>query len=328
VVEAIYEPPQSDHSDGISLTLPWTDEDKVNEVAGYCGLTQVGMIFSDLIDDGTGNGTVITKRHADSYFLSSVECIFAAEMQRRHPNYTKYAVNGKYGSKYVTCVISGDKDGNIDVTSYQVSDTLTSLQEAEIIEASKKPSVMRIKESIPHSRYVPEVFYKFKNEYNVVVKQSAKPTFPVEYLLVNVTHGFPQNPNPLFNPESAFPIENREGISPQTMAVFGKYINSNAGQLRQLLCDFHLLCFIRSTDTLSAEEFRELCNIVIHPNEDIHKLELLNGWQTLRVLSREADNSSTHNQSSSASRIISCRHCTFSNPSRNENCEMCGLPLR
>lgn len=188
IVEAIYEPPQEDHFDGIKLTLPWEEEAKVNKVAEACGLVKVGMVFSDLIDDGTGAGSVVAKRHVDSYFLSSLECLFAAEMQRRHPNITKQSVTGKFSSKFVTCVISGDTEGNIDVKAYQVSDTLTALEDAEIVEPSRKPSVMRVKDSIPHERYVPEVFYKFKNEYNVVVKQSAKPTFPVEYLLVNVIH--------------------------------------------------------------------------------------------------------------------------------------------
>ncbi|CAO3685584.1 unnamed protein product [Rhizopus microsporus] len=189
VVEAIYEPPQQDHSDGIQLNLPWEEEEKINKVAEACGLVKVGMVFSDLIDDGTGTGKVIPKRHVNSYFLSSLECIFAAEMQKRHPNISRHSISGKFGSKFVTCVISGDTEGNIDVNAYQVSDTLAALQEAEIVEPSRNPSVMRVKDSIPHERYVPEVFYKFKNEYNVVVKQSAKPTFPVEYLLVNVSNG-------------------------------------------------------------------------------------------------------------------------------------------
>ncbi|KAG1095778.1 hypothetical protein G6F42_018491 [Rhizopus arrhizus] len=107
VVEAIYEPPQEDHSDGIKLTLPWEQEVKVNQAAEACGLVQVGMIFSDLVDDGTGNGSVVAKRHVNSYFLSSLECVFAAEMQRRHPNMCKHSVSGKYSSKFVNCVISG-----------------------------------------------------------------------------------------------------------------------------------------------------------------------------------------------------------------------------
>ncbi|KAF1806301.1 NPL4 family-domain-containing protein [Mucor lusitanicus] len=338
VVEAIYEPPQQDHSDGIQLTLPWEQEAKVNQAAEACGLVQVGMIFSDLVDDGTGKGSVVVKRHVNSYFLSSLECVFAAEMQRRHPNMCKHSVSGKYSSKFVTCVISGDNEGNIDVKAYQVSDTLTALQEAEIIEPSRKPSVMRVKDSIPHERYVPEVFYKFKNEYNVLVKQSAKPTFPVEYLLVNVTHGFPQNPSPLFNAESTFPVENREGLSHQDISALAKCIQSahTQDELKKVLDDFHVLCFIQSTDTFSPEEFQQLCRIVTRPDGNIDELNQLNGWNTLQMVLKEAGTGSSlsanggGSSSSSAAAPaapVSCRHCTFTNPPGIESCEMCGLPL-
>ncbi|CEG77512.1 hypothetical protein RMATCC62417_12251 [Rhizopus microsporus] len=330
VVEAIYEPPQQDHSDGIQLNLPWEEEEKINKVAEACGLVKVGMVFSDLIDDGTGTGKVIPKRHVNSYFLSSLECIFAAEMQKRHPNISRHSISGKFGSKFVTCVISGDTEGNIDVNAYQVSDTLAALQEAEIVEPSRNPSVMRVKDSIPHERYVPEVFYKFKNEYNVVVKQSAKPTFPVEYLLVNVTHGFPHNPSPMFNSVSTFPVENREGLVHQSMSELAKTIDSaqNDDQLKNVLADFHLLCFIQSADILNPEEFKELCQIVTQPNGDMKKLRELNGWKTLELLLKETGKHiTTAKTSTSASSEISCRHCTFMNPSSNESCEMCGLPL-
>ncbi|ORE03078.1 polyubiquitin-tagged protein recognition complex, Npl4 component [Rhizopus microsporus var. microsporus] len=331
VVEAIYEPPQQDHSDGIQLNLPWEEEEKINKVAEACGLVKVGMVFSDLIDDGTGTGKVIPKRHVNSYFLSSLECIFAAEMQKRHPNISRHSISGKFGSKFVTCVISGDTEGNIDVNAYQVSDTLAALQEAEIVEPSRNPSVMRVKDSIPHERYVPEVFYKFKNEYNVVVKQSAKPTFPVEYLLVNVTHGFPHNPSPMFNSTSTFPVENRDGLAHQSMSELAKTIDSaqNDDQLKNVLADFHLLCFIQSADILNLEEFKELCQIVTQPNGDMKRLRELNGWMTLELLLKETGKhtTTTVKASTNASSEISCRHCTFMNPSSNESCEMCGLPL-
>ncbi|CEP10539.1 hypothetical protein [Parasitella parasitica] len=331
VVEAIYEPPQEDHSDGIKLTLPWEQEAKVNRVAEACGLVQVGMVFSDLVDDGSGSGSVVAKRHIDSYFLSSVECVFAAEMQRRHPNISKHSVSGKYSSKFVTCVISGDLEGNIDIKAYQVSDTLTSLQEADIIEPSRKPSVMRVKDSIPHERYVPEVFYKFQNEYNLVVKQPAKPTFPV-------TNGFPLDPLPLFNAESTFPIENREGLAHQDITALSRCINSahTPDQLKKALADFHILCFIQSTDTFSPEEFNHLCRLVTSADGDMDELNHLNGWNTLRMVLKEAEgnvgaNSQAAGSSSGGSRTsaapVSCRHCTFSNPPGIENCEMCGLPL-
>ncbi|KAI9311699.1 NPL4 family-domain-containing protein [Dichotomocladium elegans] len=287
VVEAIYEPPQEDHVDGIKLVAPWEEEEEVDQVAAACGLKRVGMVFTDLVDDNTGNGTVVVKRHMDSYFLSSLECAFAAEMQRRHPNPCRHSVTGKYGSKFLTCVISGDLDGNIDVKAYQVSETTTALQEAGIIEPSRKPSVMRVRESVPHERYVPEVFYKFKNEYGIVVKHPAKPTFPIEYLLVNVTHGFPHNPSPLFTAQQGYVIENRSGTS-QDVGTLSRYLNSGATELKRLVSDFHVLCFIRKLHMLNDDEFNILCQVATKPDVSATSLEQTAGWKTLIMVLMEA----------------------------------------
>ncbi len=59
-----------------------------------------------------------------------------------------------------------------------------------MIEASMEPNIVRVKEedrSVDSARYVPDVFYSYKNEYGLEVKKSAKPCFPVEYLMVNVS---------------------------------------------------------------------------------------------------------------------------------------------
>ncbi|KAI9013903.1 NPL4 family-domain-containing protein [Phycomyces nitens] len=329
VVEAIVEPTQEDHVDGISLAMPWAEEEQVNKVAAACGLVQVGMVFTDLVDDGSGTGKVLAKRHGDSYFLSSQECLFAAEMQRRHPNITRQSATGHYGSKFVSCVISGDLEGNVDVKAYQVSNSLVAMHEAGIVEASRKPSVMRVKESIPHERYVPEVFYKYKNKYGVVVKESAKPTFPVEYLLVNVTHGFPQIPSPLFQ---ATGWSEMDGQS--KMARLAKYLAKAEGDLAHSLNDFNVLCAIQSTNVLSDEEFGLLCSIATQPSQGTFELEHTPGWKTLRM-SLEAEISPHYGQQSShgsgapaaVKAQVSCRHCTYSNPGGQENCDMCGLPL-
>lgn len=65
------------------------------------------MIYTDLTDDGTGTGKVICRRYADTFFLSSAECIFIAREQLKHPNTCKHAEHGTYGSKFVSVVISG-----------------------------------------------------------------------------------------------------------------------------------------------------------------------------------------------------------------------------
>ncbi|CAO3666119.1 unnamed protein product [Umbelopsis vinacea] len=303
VVEAIYEPPQEDHMDGLALSLPWQEEEAINEVAASCGLQKVGMIFTDLLDDGTGKGTVVTKRHVDSYILSSLECSFAAEMQRLHPNKSRYSPTGKFGSKFVTCVISGDEQGGIGVSGYQVSNTMVAMQEAGIVEPSMKPSVMLVKEGIPHQRYVPEVFYKYKNKYGVPVQEPAKPTFPVEYLLVNVTNGFPQNPSPAFASALPFAIENRSGIESQSLGQVSQRLSSCSSPEDYLtaLSDFHLLCYIRSSGLLSSEEFVALCKSVVqHDAQTFAQLQQSSGWKTLEMVLRESENSVAAHQAGSA----------------------------
>jgi nuclear protein localization family protein 4 len=129
---------------------------------------------------------------------------------------------------------------------------------ADIVEPSADPGVMIVRNEEDdgepsRTRYIPEVFYRKINEYGAQVQENAKPSFPVEYLLVTLTHGFPSNPNPLFMAKSpGFAIENRDYIG-QTQELHkvgdrlgldknGGLTKSNEGILA--VSDFHLLCFL------------------------------------------------------------------------------------
>ncbi|KAF8940615.1 NPL4 family-domain-containing protein [Dissophora ornata] len=340
VVEAIYEPPQEGDSEGLMLDDPIEGEKRADEMAVACGLQRVGMIYTDLTDDGSGQGTVLCKRHIDSYFFTSQECQFAAVMQNKHPNATKYSSTGTFGSKFVTCVISGNLEGNIDVSSYQVSNTCVGMVDADIVEPSVEPGIMRVKEPTS-DRYIPDVFFKYKNEYNLVVQKDAKPSFPVEYLLVNVTHGFPVKASPMFKSLKDFPIENRVGALVQDAGSLYRYIES--GKLVDLASDFHFLMFVRSMGILNDnDEMTLLVRIALtHQEEDANKLAQTPGWQTLLTVLKESAGSSRGGQGSSSSggraggssnasatAPWTCDHCTFLNTHGDENCEMCGLPMR
>lgn len=198
VVEAVHEPPQQGELDGVQVGLPWEDEGRMEMLAGMCGLKVVGVIYTDLVPDeetpeAKRAGKVLCKRHADAFFLSSLETIFAASQQLHRPNPSRYSVSGRFSSRFVTCVLTGNQDGAIDVSAYQVSDQAMAMVGADMIEASVDPSTVRLKEENRSGSkegggalYVPDVFYRYKNKYGIDVKENAKPCFPVDYLLVSV----------------------------------------------------------------------------------------------------------------------------------------------
>ncbi|KIK26619.1 hypothetical protein PISMIDRAFT_265078 [Pisolithus microcarpus 441] len=309
VVEAIHEPPQEGELDGLTLGLPWEDEPRIRELAqsATVPLTIIGYIFTDLEPTAEDRTKNVFKRHSQSFFVSSLEAIFAATVQNTYPTPSKSSTTGYFGSRMVTAILSASEDGQVDISAYQVSEQACAMVEADMIEASVEPGIVRVKEedrSHESARYVPDVFYRYKNEYGIDVKKSAKPCFPVEYLLVNVTHGFPQNPSPLFR-STNFAIENRPGLEDQhvesllgslnqfsTSAQGGREL-SNRVELAKWLSDWHLIVFLDSTQLLSKDDIKNLIRIVTSPGltEDSKALDALvktEGWQTLITFAHES----------------------------------------
>jgi len=191
VVEAIYEPPQEGELDGLTLGLPWEEEPRIRELSASASipLTVVGYIFTDLDPTPEDRTKNVYKRHPGSFFLSSLEAIFAATMQKANPMPSRSSPTGQFASRLVTAVLTATEDGQVDVSAYQVSEQACAMVEADMIEASVDPGIVRVKEedrTQDSARYVPDVFFTYKNEYGLEVKKSAKPCFPVEYLMVNV----------------------------------------------------------------------------------------------------------------------------------------------
>ena len=191
VVEAIHEPMQEGEVDGIVVPLPWEEEPRIAELSGHCSppLCIVGQIFTDLTPLEEDKTKLLYKRHPQSFFMSSLEIILAASMQSSHPTVSRSSPTGQFGSRFVTAIVSGAEGGGVDISSFQISEQGCAMVAADMIEATIVPGAMRLKEESRepgYSRYVPDVFYREKNEYGLDVKHSAKPTFPVEYLLVNV----------------------------------------------------------------------------------------------------------------------------------------------
>lgn len=114
-MHGIYEPRQNGQGDCIQVDVSDDDATVVEAMFASIGLVPVGVIYtyspwfnsSDLMDAGKGDGSVICKRHADSYFLSGAEVISAARAQSAKPLACKWAGTGTHASRFVTCVITG-----------------------------------------------------------------------------------------------------------------------------------------------------------------------------------------------------------------------------
>ncbi|KAJ3105434.1 nuclear protein localization protein 4 [Physocladia obscura] len=337
VVSAIYEPPQENTSSYLQLQEPNKQQEIVNSVAGALGLDLIGMIYTDVIDDGTGKGQVICKRHAGSYFMSSAEALFSAHLQGQYPVACKYSSTGKFGSRFVTCIVSGNEDGGIDVSCFQISNVGVGMVRDNIVEASVDPQLVRVK-TTSNDQYIPEVFYKFKNEYGIQVKEAAKPTFPVDYLLITgnkkkLSHGFPQDPRPIFKSTNPFPIENRNGATGDFQDMHSVHSRISSNDIVSNLSDFHLLIHLAELGFLEKDDYARLLKVV-QGQESFDAVVGTGSWQTLAMVAKEAASevrggfsaAAGGNGASGAKQTNwTCRHCTFNNLG-GDSCDVCGLP--
>ncbi|XP_017052420.1 nuclear protein localization protein 4 homolog isoform X1 [Drosophila ficusphila] len=348
-VAAIYEPPQESTRDSINIQ-PDEGADDVDAVATALGLKKIGWIFTDLITEDATVGTVKQIRGIESHFITAQECITAGELQNRHPNPCKYASNGVFGSKFVTICVTGDKTKQVHMEGYAVSAQCMALVRDNCLLPTKDaPELGYVRESTD-KQYVPDVFYKEKDQYGNEVQRLARP-LPVEYLLVDVPASTPLQPQYTFteyDKRQPFPIENRyiDGHL-QDFNALSCYLSAwGDEEFLEAISDFHLLVYLYKTDMLPLRQaMAPLLEAVRtkNPNQAA-QFKSQEVWKLLETLIQASSGGSGGTTSypsggSSASagaagpeamdldgNTWTCSHCTFINRGELTSCEICSLP--
>ncbi|KAK3705188.1 hypothetical protein QZH41_013984 [Actinostola sp. cb2023] len=275
VVVAIYEPPQECTPDSVELVED-TNIGAVQQLAAELGLQVVGWIFTDLVPEDVKKGTVKQLRGIDTHFLTAEECVMAGDFQNQFASTCRFAATGKFGSKFVTVVVSGHEGNQIGFDGYQVSNQCMALVRDEcLVPTIDEPGLGYIRESTSH-QYVPDVFYKDKDSYNNEVTMLARP-MPIEYVLVQVAAAFPVDSLytfPRTKNGAVFPIEHRENIGEcQNIDAVMKHLNQHpTSEFLLAMSNFHLLIFLATSDMLPTKNrLAPLCEAI--KNQDIEALD-------------------------------------------------------
>lgn len=289
VVCAIYEPPQETSKEHIKI-LADPKQETLDVLAENLGLVKVGWIFTDLVP--APNGQVKNYRGMDTHFLSSQEIITAAHYQNLHPNPCRSTDEGVFGSKFVTVCVTGNKDKEIHMEGYQVSNqSMTLVRDNILIPTKDAPELAYIRES-SDDNYVPDVFFMEKDKYGNEIKKLGRP-LPVEYLLIDVPVSTPKEPKsffPLLKDEDrkTFPVGNRMlESSIQDFNSFATYINQfRSAEFYESVADLHVLMFMANLDIIPLREFMGplLEAVKSGDREAAREWSYLEAWSNLQAL--------------------------------------------
>lgn len=340
-VAAIYEPPQESTRDSIKLLENEAMED-VDAVAKALGLKKIGWIFTDLIPENPAAGTVKHIRGIETHFLTAQECIMAGQFQNSNPNPCKLSSNGVFGSKFVTVCVTGDKTKQVHMEGYAVSAQCMALvRDGCLVPTKDAPELGYIRESTD-KQYVPDVYYKEKDQYGNDVQRLARP-LPVEYLLVDVPASTPLQPQYTFtqcDKKQPFPVENRylDGHLQNFFALSSYLSLWRPEEFLDAISDFHLLIYLYRMDMLPMKaHMQPLFEAVRTKNATLaNEFKQNDVWKELESLiaaSSDGVGGVGDNYTSQSAEVQgaeaatwTCNHCTFINRGDLSSCEMCGLP--
>merc|ERR1719341_821086 len=162
-------------------------------------------------------------------------------------------------SLFTVCV-TGNKENEIHMEGYQVSNQCMALVRDEILVPTKDaPELGYVIES-SDEKYVPDVFFKEMDKYKNEIKKVGRP-LPVEYLLIDVPVSSPLQPLATFSilggDRKNFPVGNRLlESSLQDFNSFAQYMAQfRSAEFLTAVSDIHVLVFMATLDIMPLRDF-------------------------------------------------------------------------
>ncbi|EJW02345.1 hypothetical protein EDEG_03226 [Edhazardia aedis USNM 41457] len=249
------------------------------------GLKIVGMIYTNLSEEER------------SYIVSSLEIDFITKMQLKLQHYLPQ-INDYFNSKFITTILVKEQ-GEIQLLEFQTTEQCMALIENEYIIPTEDP------ENLYVAKHAPEIFYRGKNEYDIVTKIKGDPYIPIDYFLVRLTHGYKENP--LFKSSKYF--DHKYNYKKMAKYFDDQYTLENFSNL-------NLIIRLKSEQSFSDQSLHMLVNAVKDNDQDLFNLFLeCSGWLSLKKKIEKFSESEW-----------SCTFCTFINSGKNVLCEMCEQP--
>ncbi|ADM11835.1 NPL4 nuclear pore protein [Encephalitozoon intestinalis ATCC 50506] len=279
VVSGIWEPEQENYPDGFVIT------GSMDGPFLGTGLEIVGMIYTDILME---KGGITSDKLGRSYFLSSLEIEFIAKMQLMHPYVVRDGEQEiEFGSRFATIVVTVEKDGNIGLQEYQVSNQCMALFKGDWIFPTENPLMLLTTR---------DILYRTKTKESMV---KANPYLPGEFFLVKLTHGC--KTNPLFKNTEFIPKKFGE----RKMA---EYFGG----------DFSMEKFSNFTLLVRVKE--------IFPNwKDLFMCIAKQDKVKFKAISNSQDfRSFVSSMEKYRCTVWECKACTFANERNTSLCEMCG----
>ena len=235
VVEALYEPPQIGDYTSVR-PLQDRDIEVVDRIAKELSLEVIGWIFTGINEPGIA--------------LSSYDIRKAAKFQQ------EYVINHPSGckiSRFITCIVKPNDEGNCEIETYMVSDMCQALERDKIFDNLDDKKRMKVRK-------------EKKGEIMPTIYMEGKPTqeFDPDFFIVNIAHGVPtdkKDQNILKSYDFPAPLRTEKGIVTENMIK--DYFKRHKSDKPVIKCaSFYFLIFIGKTiDLESAATYaRQIAN--------------------------------------------------------------------